>query len=165
MSHREKCSAVLIKKVKHGSKYQLVPRKVYAYNSIKSSLTRLFTREGFALKLEEWRNRKQTTGTYTDIYDGTVWESFQTVNRVPFLQAPNNLAFVLNIDWFKPFKHIEYSVGVLYLVIANLPRSERYKIENMIIAGVIPGPNEPKKVMNSYLKPLVNDLLELWNGI
>lgn len=88
MSCQEKCGAVLMKKVKYGSKYQLVPWKVYAYNSIKSSLTRLFTREGFALKLEKWRNRKQTTGTYTDIYEGRVWESFQTVNETPFLQAP-----------------------------------------------------------------------------
>ena len=53
---------------------------------------------------------------------------------------------------------------MLYLVIANLPRSERFKIENVLIVGVLPGPKEPKKHMNSYLKPLVDELLELWNG-
>ena len=51
---------------------------------------------------------------------------------------------------------------MLYLVIANLPRSERYKLENVMIVGVLPGLREPKKNMNSYLKPLVN---ELWKGI
>ena len=29
-----------------------------------------------------------------------------------------------------------------------MPREERYKIENVILAGIIPGPKEPK---NMYL--------------
>ena len=65
-----------------------------------------------------------------------------------------NLAFVLNTNRFKPFKHIEYSVGVLYLVIANLLRSDRHRIENIIIAGIIPGPNEPQKTMTLTLLSL-----------
>ncbi len=69
---------------------------------------------------------------YTDIYDGLVWEKFQSVNGRPFLQVPNNLGLILNLDWFNPFKHIEYSVGVIYLVVANLPRTERYKLENVV---------------------------------
>ena len=89
---------------------------------------------------------------------------FWQINGYPIVQAPNNLAFILNIDWFKHFKHIEYSIGVLYLVIANLPRSDCYKIENRIVAGIIPGPNERKKTRNSYLKPLVDELLEMWEG-
>ena len=101
---------------------------------------------------------------YTDIYDGMIWEKFQSIHGEPFLEAPNYLGLILNIDWFNPFKHVQYSVGVLYLVIANLPRSERYKIENVIIVGVLPGPNEPQKNMNSYLKPFVDELLELWKG-
>ena len=59
---------------------------------------------------------------------------------------------------------MEYSVGVIYLVIANLPRSERYKLENIIIFEIIPVPNEPKKHMNYFLKPMVNELLDLWEG-
>ena len=95
------------------------------------------------------------------MYDGLIWGKFQSVNGTPFLQVPNNLGLILNVDWFNPFKHVEYSVGVLYFVIANLPRSERYKIENVIIVVVLPGPKEAKKHMNSYLKPLVHELLLL----
>ena len=40
----------------------------------------------------------------------------------------------------------------------------RYKEENVIIVGVIPGPHEPKKHINSYLGPLVSELLELYSG-
>lgn len=53
---------------------------------------------------------------------------------------------------------------MIYLVIANLPRQERYKLENIIIIGVIPGPHEPQKHINSFLKPLVDELLVMWNG-
>lgn len=68
------------------------------------------------------------------------------------------MALLINIDWFQPFKDISYSVGVIYAVILNLPRSIRYKDSNVIIVGVIPGPKEPKHDVNSYLGPLVRDL-------
>ena len=163
-TRREKCNGMLMKKVKYGSKYKLVPCKVYTYVSLKSSLAQLFGRPGFSQKCELWRNRSKTSNVYTDIYDGLVWEKYQAINGRPFLQVPNNLCLILNLDWFNPFKHIEYSVGVIYLVIANLPRSERYKLENVIIVGTIPGPREPKKHVNFYLKPLVDELLDLWHG-
>ena len=70
---------------------------------------------------------------------------------------------MLNCDWFQPFDHSCYSVGVLYLVILNLPRSIRFKPNKIIIAGIIPGPNEPKQTaMNSYLRPLVKELNALY---
>ena len=53
---------------------------------------------------------------------------------------------------------MKYSVGVIYLVILNLPREERYKLENIIVVGIIPGPNETKKNVNSFLVPLMEDL-------
>ena len=81
------------------------------------------------------------------------------------MSLPNNLALGLGCDWFQPYKHVTYSVGVLYLVIFNLPREERFKMENIILLGIIPGPSEPKKTMNSYLGPFVQDLLEFWEGV
>ena len=70
----------------------------------------------------------------------------------------------MNIDWFQPFKHIQYSVGVIYLTLMNLPRHLRYKCENIIIVGIIPGPHEPSFNINSFMEPLVNELLELLSG-
>ena len=58
-----------------------------------------------------------------------------------------------------------YSVGAIYLVVQNLPRQIRYKMENIILVGVIPGPKEPKLTMNSYLYPLVQEMKELWLGV
>ena len=81
----------------------------------------------------------------------------------PFLSNPYNLGLMLNCDWFQPFDLGTYSVGVLYLVILNLPRTIRFKPENVLIAGIIPGPKEPSlSEMNSYLRPLVKELNSLW---
>lgn len=68
-SRRQKCNALLLKKVKYGSTYKLVPRKEYAYNSIKSSLAKLFSRHNFSEKYELWRKRTLSEQVYTDIYD------------------------------------------------------------------------------------------------
>lgn len=39
----------------------------------------------------------------------------------------------------------------------------RFKPENIIIAGIIPGPHEPKtNTINSYVRPLVKELNSLW---
>src|SRR6266567_4558660 len=49
----------------------------------------------------------------------------------------------------------------LYIVCLNLPPNERFKTENMFLAGIIPGPKEPSmQKINHFLKPLVDDLLE-----
>lgn len=68
----------------------------------------------------------------------------------------------MNVDWFEPFERGVYSVGAVYLTVQNLPRDLRYKPENIIMVGVIPGPSEPSLTINSYLTPLVLELKEAW---
>ena len=74
---------------------------------------------------------------------------------------PNNLCFKLNLDC-----HLNIFSTVLECstVVENLPRRECYRLEDIIIIACIPGQKEPKKHIKTYLKPLVDELLELWNG-
>ena len=51
------------------------------------------------------------------------------------------------------------------MIILNLPREERYKTENVILCGIIPGPSEPKLTVNSFLAPLIYDLQLFMNGV
>ena len=81
------------------------------------------------------------------------------------MASPGNLSLMLNIDWFNPFEETQYSVGAIYLAIQNLPRSERFKVDNIILVGLIPGPTEPSKHMNTYLSLLVDELNELYEGV
>ena len=99
-----------------------------------------------------------------DVFDGKVWRDFLLVGGEPLLAGDRTLAMMLNVDWFQPFKLARYSVGVLYLVIMNLPRHERFKVENVILVGIIPGPHGPSKSINTYLSPMVDELLLLMNG-
>lgn len=41
----------------------------------------------------------------------------------------------------------------------------RYKVNNTVLIGVVPGPHEPRLHMNSFLVPFVDELLKLWKGI
>ena len=82
------------------------------------------------------------------------------------LGVPGNLILMLNIDWFQLFDHIQYNIGVIYLVIQNLPRSLRFKPENIIIVSTIPAPKEPSCAsLNPYLTCLITNLLQLWEGV
>ena len=95
-----------------------------------------------------------------DIYDGAIWKEFK-----PLFLTSFSLAVMLNVDWFQPYSHTVSSVGVIYLTIMNLPRQVRSKRENIILVGLIPGPDEPKHDINTYLEPLVEELLLFWRGL
>ena len=52
----------------------------------------------------------QASSVWRDIYDGNVWASFNVAGELEhdddmasFLTKPDNLAFMLTIDWFQPY--------------------------------------------------------------
>lgn len=158
---REACGCLLVKTVELASgKRIFYPYLIYCYLSIKSSLQAMFNRPEFHTLCEEWRSRHVQGSTYSDVYDGNIWKNFINYSGKPFLSEPHNLAFTMNMDFFQPYKHINYSVGAIYLTIMNLPRTVRYNQENVILVGLIPGPHEPSHDINTYLSPLVNELLQ-----
>ena len=70
---------------------------------------------------------------------------------------------MMNFDFFQPFKHANYSVGVFYMTLLNLPRSLRFKRENIILVGILPAIKRGTS-LNPFLKPIVDDLEELWKN-
>ena len=60
-----------------------------------------------------------------------MWKQFELNG---YLKGQYNLALMLNVDWFQPFKHSSYSLGVIYLVILNLPKAcPHYKAVSICI--------------------------------
>lgn len=162
---REPCGESLMKAMisADGKKQVLYPRKVYCYQSLKLSLQRLIDRAEIRVALMD---QKQTHGDdYFDVYDGKVWQSMTDINGNLYTEDWRNLLAMFNIDWFQPFDKSEHSVGALYMVLLNLPREIRFKKENVLLIGLIPGPKEPVRDVNSYLTPLVNELLSFWKGV
>ena len=152
------CSKLILKKVSlKGDKTLLYTRKISCYNSVIKALQSFVAGSSdFQRKCEEWRNRVITEDVMADVTDGRLWKDFQD-----FFQEVGNYGLMLNFDFFQPFKRGIYSVGVLYLTVMNLPRSERFKRENVILVGVIPQINNGTSI-NPFLEPLVKELNQLW---
>ena len=163
---RTPCHTNLFKSVKTSSgKHIFVPLKEFCYKSVVQSIEALINLPGKLDLLSNWKSRSIPGGVLADIYDGQVWQDFLVVDGKEFLSSRYSLGLLINVDWFQPYKHVRYSVGAIYIAILNYPRHLRYLRENMILVGIIPGPHEPSLHINSYLEPLVTDLISLWKGI
>ena len=134
---------------------------MYGYVGVVEKLLNVISRDELRSSLDQWKQRKISDGVLCDIYEGIKWK-----DNANFFNGPGvNLGLSLFVDWFNPFSRSAGEIGLIVIVILNLPRQIRFKIENLIVAGVIPGPKEPALNINSFLKPIVNDLKELEKGI
>lgn len=165
---RKKCDNPLTKGIGSNNEQNFRPIMTYPLVNVKQQLTLFFGRKDFEMLCRKWTERRNQTETLFDIYDGRVWKEFKDDNDDPFFikeYADTHLGLMINMDWFQPFVGSLYSVGVIYAVICNLPRPERYKTHNILTLAVIPGPHEPKlHEINNYLNPIINQLVHLWNG-
>ena len=122
------CGFQLLKEVVSASgSVKLYPHKVYCFHSLIHSFQKLLLRPGFIDLCETTRSLYSKDNFMEDVYQGNIWKEFLKYNGEDFLIKPHNYALILNVDWFQPFEHFTYSVGVIYLAILNLPRSVRYK--------------------------------------
>ena len=159
------CDTLLLKSVGLASgKIIQYPFMTYCYMGLEISLYNLLQRKDIYSLSEQWRNRVVLKDELRDVYDGKIWKDFINYEGVPFLSQPLSFGLMINVDWFQPYKYVQYSVGVIYISLLNLPRHERNKPNNIILIGIIPGPHEPSCDMNSYITPLVDELNLLWHG-
>jgi Transposase family tnp2 len=147
----------------------LVPIKTYVYFDFKDWLAGLLSRPGMEEKMDgAWR--ETTTDNLHDVFDGSVLRDFRGANGKHFSCGGDEGHYVFSLccDFFNPLGNKQAgkkkSIGMIALVCLNLPPDLRYKPENMFLAGVVPGPNEPPlDCINPYLKPIVDDFLEFWD--
>lgn len=163
---RATCQTVLMKSVELvGGRRILYPFLLYCYLDVEATLQQVLQRANIDKCCEEWRHIQRKEDSYCDVYDGNIWQDFSNYDGSSFLSEPNNLALILNMDFFQPYKHLKgYSVGGIYCIIMNLPREIRYKQENVLLIGLIPGPKEPDHDINSFLNPMVEELNQFWSG-
>ena len=164
---RGQCEEVLAKKVILGSgKVCFYPHKVYCFNSIIDQVENLLKRPGVPEMCKQWRERTVEENILADVYDGQIWKDFLKYKGKDYLNAPRNLAFAINVDWFQPFKRrTDRSVGVVYLVLLNLPREEHFKWESIIVVGIIPEMSKEPKSLNPFLEPIVDEFKAFLKGV
>ena len=161
------CGAQLAQKVLRNGNIKFYALKTYCYKSIIDSLETLLKRPGLEEQCEKWKTRKIDDDLYADVYDGKVWKQFGNwKGNKPFLNLPRSFGLMMNVDWFKPFeRRNDFSVGVIYMVLMNLPRSIRFKKENVILVSIIPALKHEPKTLNHFLEPAVDELNALWKGV
>lgn len=79
------------------------------------------------------------------------------------------LGWSLSVDWFNPHRNKlagkKKLVGSITMALLNLPPSLWYRVENLYIMGIIPGPKEPfLNEINHFLHPLVDFFLPTWKN-
>ena len=171
------CNRLLRKPAKGKGSARSVPSRQFLHQDMKQWLARLYCRPG----MEEYLDRDvldkagssdRDPGVHHDIWDAPALRSFVGPDgRTPFMERPEGegrLLFSLSMDGFNPYQTKEagkkVTIGAIYMVCLNLPPAIRYKMENMYLVGIIPGPKEPSlHQINHLLSPLVDELLELWH--
>ena len=107
-----------------------------------------------------------------DIWDGSVYkelkEQYISINgkrlNTKYFSDSHDLALGLSTDGFAPWRKRKYTAWPLLIINYNLPPDKRFHQNNILPVSVIPGPKKPKDV-DSFLYPLIEELLELSQGI
>jgi hypothetical protein len=152
-----------------------IPVRRFFYHDFKEWLGEILCRPGMEDMMDR-RFSQSPDGMMGDIWDAPGLYEIPGPDGHPFIGKTHSnnegrYLFCFNMDGFNPFqlKQAGRSASVmgLYMVCLNLPPEERFKSENMFLAGIIPGPKEPSmQEINHFLKPLIDDLLDSYaNGI
>lgn len=139
----------------------LIPRLLALYES-KDKAQEMSYRENYAVE----------EGVFKDVFDGGIYRTLREQNVTiggvehdhKFFDSGTDIALGFSCDGFSPFKNGKQTCWPLLLVNYNLPPDDRFKIENLICVGVIPGPNKPKD-LDSFLWLVVMELIRLAIGI
>jgi hypothetical protein len=98
--------------------------------------------------------------------DGDAWKALDMFDT-DFAAEPRNVQFGLAIDGFTPFGQMasSYSCWPVFVIPYNLPPSLCMKYEFIFLCLIIPGSDHPRKKLSVMLKPLIEELKELWKGV
>ncbi|CAG8788985.1 36398_t:CDS:2 [Gigaspora margarita] len=144
------------------------PQIIYPYQSIITRIASILVDKSNERLIDSPFKRQIEKGMLDDIYDGKVWQEFLDKQGQPFFvgnKADARIGLAFNLDWYTPYSRVKRSCAPIYITILNFPRHIRYRSENFILAGIIPGPKEPDtSQLQNYFQPIVNELKQLWSG-
>jgi hypothetical protein len=114
--------------------------------------------------LKSYRKDQETTpwnGGLRDYWDGALHQEHKEAG---FFTDEHDIALAFSTDGLQLFKVGKGSVWPLLITIVNLRPDIRVKKQNLIVYGIIPGPNQPKDI-HSFLRPMIDELKRLEIGI
>jgi hypothetical protein len=99
-------------------------------------------------------------------WDGEAWKVLDSFDA-DFASDARNICFGLVKDDFDPFSSnsVPYSCWPVFAVPYNLTPSLCMKYEFIFLCLIIPGSEAPGTRLNVMLKPLIEELKQLWIGV
>ena len=158
----DKCDVCGTSRYEDGS--SKVPRKVLRYLPITDRLQRLYLHEHTAQLLRSHYPSK--SGKMVHPCDGEAWQQFDK-DFLDIKSDPRNVRLAFATDGFTPFGLMAapYSCWPVFVTPLNFPPCTIMKSEYIFLALVIPGPKHPGKKLGILMKPLVDELMSLWEGV
>ncbi|KAM3366409.1 hypothetical protein ACQJBY_015685 [Aegilops geniculata] len=98
--------------------------------------------------------------------DAECWKDLDA--RYPdFAANPRNPRLGIGSDGVNPFRSMssKHSTWLVMLIPYNLPPWICMKETSLILSMIIPGPASPGNDIDIYLQPLIDELLQLWDGV
>ena len=139
-----------------------VSAKVLRSFSIKKRLQRLFLSSKTAEHMTWHASGRTDDGILRHPADGEEWKMFDA-SYPDFAAEPRNVRLGLSADGLEPFKHgASHSLWPVTLVVYNLPPWMSMKQPYTQMPLLIPGPQSPGNNIDIYLRPLIEELKELW---
>lgn len=146
-------------------KKKRLPVKVMWYFPIVPRLERLFANKRHAELMRWHAEERKDDGMLRHPADSTQWRNIDRKYKKPFAEDVRNIRFGLSTDGMNPFGNMSssHSTWPVTLCIYNLPPWLCMKRKYIMMPVVIPGPKQPGNDIDVYLKPLMEDLVILWN--
>jgi hypothetical protein len=152
------------------------PLKTFVYHSFHDYLGGLLARKDLEVMMDKACDdlKESAKGPGPDIITGAFeaefLRSFEWKDGTMFVDrkgVEGRFAFTLNIDFFSVEGNrrggARASAGIISMACLNLPLEIRYNPENMFLAGIIPGPEEPHLTeLNHYVRPVIDDMEMSW---
>ncbi|CAA7043670.1 unnamed protein product [Microthlaspi erraticum] len=154
-------------KPKPGGGGKKVPYQRMFYMPIGDRLKRLYQSERTASHMRWHAEHLSPEVEMHHPSDGEAWKHFNKVYP-QFAVEHRNVYLALSTDGFNPggMHSRDHSVWPVIVTPYNLTPDMCMKKENLFLSILVPGPKHPKKSLDIFLQPLIDELKDLWtNGI
>ncbi|KAM0900966.1 hypothetical protein ACQ4PT_020280 [Festuca glaucescens] len=140
-----------------------VPHKLLRYLPLTERLQRLYAHEETAKQMRS--HSRSTSNFMVHPCDGEAWQHFDKDYPL-FASDPRNVRLVFSTDGFTPYGlgAAPYSCWPVFASPLNLPPSKLLKKEYIFLCLVILGSQHPGKKLGVLMQPLIDELIELWEG-
>lgn len=111
-----------------------------------------------------WHATSVDDGVMRHPADSPAWKHLNSTFP-DFASDTRNVRLGLSTDGFQPFGQTgkQYASWPIILTPYNLPPWLCMKEQHMFLTVVIPGPQNPKEMIDIFLQPLIAELTHLWN--